>query len=68
VAKVIGVISLATRFDLGTPVVVGAANLDMIVQAAATSRALFACLIARGAYTPAAIADVILRFGIQQDM
>lgn len=68
VAKVLGVISLATRFDLGTPVVVGAANLDMIVQSGALTRNLFACLIARGAYTPAATADVILRFGIQQDM
>jgi hypothetical protein len=68
VAKVLGVIQLATRFDLGTPVVTGAFNVDMIVQAAATSRSLFACLIARGAYTPAATADVILRFGIQQDM
>jgi len=68
VAKVLGAIQLATRFDLGTPVVVGAYNVDMIVQAAATSRSLFACLIARGAYTPAATADVILRFGIQQDL
>lgn len=68
VAKVLGVLQLATRFDLGTPVVAGAYNVDMIVQAAAASRSLFACLVARGAYTPAATADVILRFGIQQDM
>jgi hypothetical protein len=68
VAKVLGAVQLATRFDIGTPVVAGAYNVDMVVQSAADSRSLFACLIARGAYTPAATADVILRFGIQRDL
>jgi len=68
VAKVLGAIQLATRFDIGTPVVAGAFNVDMVVQAAAASRALYACLVARGAFTPAATADLILRFGLQQDV
>lgn len=67
VAKVLGALQLATRFDLGTPVVTALNNVDMALRSGAASRSLFACLIARGAYTPAATADVILRFGIQQD-
>lgn len=67
VAKVLGALSLTTRVDLGTPVVAALNNLNMPVQAAAASRSLFACLVARGAYTPAATADVILRFGIQSN-
>jgi hypothetical protein len=68
VAKVLGALQLATRFELGTPVVAGAFNVDMVLRSGAASRSLFACLIARGAYTPAATADVILRFGIQRDL
>jgi len=67
VAKVLGVVSLTSRKDLGTPVVVSAHNIDMVLKSASDSRALYACLVARGAHTPGSVADIVLRFGIQRD-
>ncbi len=69
VSKVLGRISLATRVDLGTPVVAYANNLALPVigDAANLTRNLYACLVARGAYTPASTSDVTVRFGFLQD-
>lgn len=67
VSKVLGVVQLATRFDLGTPVVTGLNNVDMALKSGAASRDLYACLVARGNHTPGSTSDIILRFGIEQN-
>lgn len=66
VEKVLGVLSLTTRVVLGTPVVAALYNIGMPLEAA--QRDLYACLIARGAFTATATTDLILRLGIQRDM
>jgi hypothetical protein len=66
VAKMLGVVNLSTRYDVGTPVIAPVSNLRMPVKSAAT-RNLWACLIARGAITPAATTDLMLRLGILRD-
>lgn len=65
VAKILGVVGLTSRKDLGTPVVVSLHNIDMALKSGANSRDLYACLVARGTHTPASTADIVLRFGIQ---
>lgn len=67
VGKVLGVIPITTRKDLGTPVVACATNLALPVKSAAASRSLFACLVMRGAYTPGTTTDLTVRFGLLQD-
>ncbi len=69
VSKVLAVIPITTRKDLGTPVVAYANNLAIPVQgdAANLTRHLYASLVARGAYTPASTSDVTVRFGLLQD-
>ena len=67
VAKVLGVVTLTTRSDLGTPVVAALRNIGMPVESASTSRSLFACAVMRGAFTPGTTSDLTFRFGISQD-
>lgn len=66
-AKVLGVIPIATRKDLGTPVVAYALGIALPVAAGSTSRSLYACCVARGAHTPGTTTDITFRFGILQD-
>lgn len=66
-AKVLGVVALTSRKDLGTPVVVTAANVGLVLKSAADSRNLYACLVVRGAHTPGSTSDLTLRLGLQLD-
>lgn len=65
VAKVIAIQLISTRSDLGTPVVAYANNLDIPIEGVA--RTLYGVLVARGAYTPASTADVVLNLGLEWD-
>ena len=67
VAKVLAAVTVTTKKDLGTPVVASIGNLNIPVYAATDTRDLYACMVVRGAYTPATTSDVTVRFGFEQD-
>lgn len=65
-AKVIGVVTLATRVDLGTPVVAHEGGL-MIPFDCASGKDLYAVAVARGTINLGTTSDLTFRFGILQD-
>lgn len=68
--KCIGVISLVnadTKTDLGAADVIYKAALNIPFNISVDSRNLYAVVIARGAFTPAATDALTFRFGILQD-
>lgn len=65
-AKVIGIVTLSTRHDLGTPVVASGRGLGVPFDAA-DGKDIYAVCIARGTINLGTTSDLTFRFGILQD-
>lgn len=65
-AKVIGVVTISTRHDLGTPVIASVRGLGIPFDCAAGT-SLYAVCVARGTINLGSTSDLTFRFGITQD-
>lgn len=66
-AKVIGIFTVSSRVDLGTPVVAQLQGLAIPLIGNGTARTIWAAMVVRGAYTPGAVDDVTLRLGVEEN-
>lgn len=66
-AKVIGIFTVSTRVDLGTPVVALLQNQATPLIGDGTTRTIWAVMVVRGSYTPGSTSDVTLRLGVEEN-